>query len=367
MTSKILQIVPTPPNQTDGIGDYSLQLAEQLLKEYQINTHFLVFRTASIEPVINGFPAISLPERNTQALLSVLPEDINGIVLHFSGYPYFNTNLRGMLGAGTPFWLVEALQSAISTRGLKLVVMFHELPRLYWKQIYFFDFLNPIHSVVSRRIARIANATITNSPENQTILSKWLKRPVTRISNFANIGEPDGIPPLAERKRRMIVFGGSARYRVYRNALKELIQGCQSLGIEEIYDIGPSLNLKERYHFPGINFVEMGFKPKEEISQLMLTSIAGCLDYNPFPGALGKSGVFAAYCSHGLVPISTQYNPSETDGLEMNKHYLVFSNGLNNLKLNELQTVADNAQHWYQTHNLKEVTKVFASQILDKI
>jgi hypothetical protein len=364
MSTKILQIIPTPPNCTDGIGDFALLLAERLFKDYQIATHFLVFRTdIKVESTISGFPVTCLTSHNTQAFLSALPEDFTAIILQFSGFPYFQTNFCGMFGVGTPFWLVEALEKALNSRQLKLIAMFHELPKLYWRQRYFFDFLNPIHCHVSRQIAELTNVTIATSSKYQQILASWLKQPVNRIAIPSNMGEPDSVPPLTKRQRRLIIFGGSARTRVYKNAFAELIQCCQSLKIKEIYDVGPCLNLKERYDFQGLKFHELGFKTKEEISQLMLSSIAGIFDYTPFPGDLAKSGVLAAYCAHGLVPITTQYNPSEADGLHMNQHYLTLNNSVGQSNSNKLQAIADNAHNWYLAHSLPEITKVFNNYI----
>lgn len=112
--TKILQIIPTPPNCSDGIGDFSLLLAEQLLKDYRINSHFLVFRNdVQVESNINGFPITCLSNYSVEAFLLALPQDISTIILQFSGFPYFKTNLRGMFGVGTPFWLVKALKQAI--------------------------------------------------------------------------------------------------------------------------------------------------------------------------------------------------------------------------------------------------------------
>jgi hypothetical protein len=368
MAEQILQIIPTPPNSSDGIGDYAFLLASQLLKDAQINTQFLVFRNdIEVAPVIDEFSVARLPIYLPENLDSFIPEGVRAIVVHFSGYPYFDTSLKGMLGFRTPFWLVNVLQSIQQSRNIKLIVMFHELPKLYWKQFYLFGSLNPIHSIVSRRLAQIADTVLTTSAKYQNILTQWVKKPVLRLPIFSNMGEPELIPPLVERKRRLVVFGGAARQRVYQNAAKELIEACHSLGIEEICDIGPSLKLEVTYHFNGISLTEMGFQAKETISKLLLTSIAGCLDYTPFPGDLSKSGVFAAYCAHGMVPINTRYNPSESDGLNRNQHYLVLDHKLKNWNLVNLQTVADNARNWYQSHSLKEVSKTFVLSIRNNV
>lgn len=352
MAAKIVQIVPRLPPHTDGVGDYGLRLAEQLLKAHQIRTHFLTFQLGiETEPVINGFSAVGLPSHQADTLLSVLPPDIQGILLHYSNYPY----LQGKLDA--PFWLPSALERAINLRHLKLVVMFHELPLLKWKQL---NFLNPIQSIVSRRLAQIAHQVVTDSARFQAILSRWFQRPIPCIPDFATIGEPEYVPPLAERERRLIVFGGTDRRRVYQNSLPKLLQTCQILAIKEICDIGKFLNLKQLYDFADVHLVEMGFQPSEVVSRLMANSLAGCLDYTRFPGDLGKSSVFAAFCAHGLIPICTQYNPSEADGLEMNKHYLVLDEQLGDWDLSQLQSVADNANQWYSRHNLRENAQGFA-------
>lgn len=363
MVEQILQIIPTPPNSSDGIGDYALLLATQLLKDAQINTQFLVFRNdIEVNSDVNRFSMARLPSHQPEVFCSSIPKNIRAIIVHFSGYPYFNTSLKGSFGVGTPFWLIDALQSVVKSHPLKLIVIFHELPKLHWKQFYLFGCLNPIQSIVSRRLATMADTVLTGSVNYQAILSKWLGKTVTKISIFSNMGEPDAVSPLAIRKRRLVIFGGSARSRIYQNNFQALIQSCKVLGIEEICDVGSPLKLP-KYSGLGINFIEMGFRSQPEISELLLTSLAGCVDYSPFPGDLGKSGAFAAYCAHGLVPILTRYNPSEADGLQMNQHYLVLGSKLDSLNLTQLQAIADQAHEWYQTHTLKEVAKAVSSCI----
>lgn len=352
---KIVKIVPRLPPHTDGVGDYSIQLASQLLNAHGIATQFLVFQQGiETEPIVAGFPATGIPDHTPEALFSVLPGDIEGIILHYSNYPY----LRNKWDA--PFWLATALEMAVKQRNIKLIVMFHELPMLKFKTL---NFLHPIQSLVSRRLAKIATTVITDSARFQAVLERWLQHPITCIPDFSTIGEPDnGVPPLSDRTRRTIVFGGSDRHRVYKYYLKELLYSCQVLGIEEICDIGKSLNLQPS-DFPGVRLVQMGFQPAEAIRELMLNSLAGFIDYSRFPGDLGKSSVFAAFCAHGLVPVCSKYNPSEADGLEMYKHYLVPDRHLENLSLIQLQTVANNANEWYNQHNIIQNAKLFAAYL----
>ncbi|HBE18014.1 MAG TPA: hypothetical protein DEG17_24950 [Cyanobacteria bacterium UBA11149] len=352
----IVQIVPRLPPYTDGVGDYSLRLAESLRKNHRISTYFIVFQQGiEIPPVIQGFSATGLLAYDSDTLLSVLPENTQAIILHYSNYPYIKEKFKG------PFWLPKALEAIVNLRQIKLIVMFYELPFLKYKQI---EILNPIQASVSRRLAKIANDVLTNCGRFQKIISQWTKSSVTNIPVFSNIPEPTYIPPLVKRERRTIVFGTTARHRLYKNHLKELIQLCHILEIKEIYDIGQPLNL-DCDNFAGVKVIEMGFQPHEIVSELMLNSLVGCLDYTKFPGQVGKSGVFAAYCAHGLTPILSKYNPSQVDKLECKKHYLVLGNQMENITEKDLQLVADNAYSWYQNHNVTETANLFASLIIN--
>jgi len=367
MAQQILQIIPTPPDSSDGIGDYALLLAAQLRQDAQLDTQFLVFRNdIEVKSAIDGFSIAHLPEHKPQALCSLIPESIRAVIVHFSGYPYFNTSLRGMVGIGIPFWLVNTLCAIKQSHRIKLIVMFHELPKLYWKQFYCFDYLNPIHCMVARPLAQTADTVLTTSTKYQSILSNWVNAPVHRLPIFSNMGEPAIVPPLIKRKRRLVIFGGSARQRVYQNSLKDLVKSCQTLGIEEIYDIGPPLQLQANYHLEGIPLIELGFQSQESISQVLLTSMVGCLDYTPFPGDLSKSGVFAAYCAHGMLPLSTRYNPSESDGLHLQQQYLTLDQDMTQVQPTELQAVASAAHQWYQDHSLRAIAQVFAQHLLDQ-
>lgn len=361
--TKILQIIPTPPNSADGIGDYALQLATQLHQDFQVDTQFLVFRNdIQVEPIANSFVMQQLSIHTAEKFRAAIPSDIRSIIIHFSAYPYFDTSLKGSLGFGTPFWLIAALRSVVASQRLKLVVMFHELPKLYWKQFYVFDFLNPLQCIVSRRLARMADTVMTSSTRFQSVLSTWIGKDVPKISIFSSMGEPESVIPLTMRQRRLIIFGGSARDRIYRNHAPALIQSCRLLGIDEICDIGSTLNLPD-YSHADINLRSMGFRSPAEISELLATSLAGCIDYSPFPGNLGKSSVFAAYCAHGLVPILTRYNPSEVDDLYKDRHYLVLGSELAISNLDRLQIVADNAHQWYGGHTTKAIAKTFFSYL----
>ncbi len=356
---KIIQIVPHPPTHFGGISTYSLKLAEELFKMYGIFTDFIIYDPAfqnfptPIESEINGFPITILPEKTPEAVLYFLAKNnCKAIILHY--------NQPSSDRFSSLYWLFKALQFTVKENKFKLVVIFHELS--YHFSARNIEIFHPLRLFAGRGIARNADSIITASAGFQAMLSKWVKHPVKCMPVISNIGEPEHALPLKERKRRMIIFGREySRDRVYKKYLKEVLLCCKILKIEEIYDVGsPGVKLPKLNE---IRIVDIGEQPPEVVSQLMLTSLAGFFDYSHCPGDLGKSGIFAAYCAHGLIPISSAYNPSETTGLEINKHYVIAHEQLKNLNLMQLQSIVDNARKWYGNHSLIEHTKLIASSL----
>ncbi|MEM8611202.1 MAG: hypothetical protein AAGF93_04210 [Cyanobacteria bacterium P01_H01_bin.105] len=170
----------------------------------------MVFRpNPRLQPKLDQFAVHRLNHHTAQGLVNQVTENISTIFLQYSNYPY----LLGKLD--TPMWLVDALK-ILKQRGLRIVVMFHELPTLRYKQIRCPNF-------VQRRVSRGA---------------EWTESPIHCVPNFSTIGELGKVPPLPERQRSLIVFGSSDRTRVYRHNTQTINQVCQLLKIDTLYDIG---------------------------------------------------------------------------------------------------------------------------------
>jgi len=99
----------------------------------------------------------------------------------------------------------------------------------------------------------------------------------------------------------------------------------------------------------GLQIKTLGLLPEREVSEIMGTSLAGFLDYDP--DELGKSTIFAAYCAHGLLPINSKTSEEIHDGLKAGEHYWVPVAGAS-ISLEKAQDIAENARRWYQPHNL---------------
>ena len=93
-----------------------------------------------------------------------------------------------------------------------------------------------------------------------------------------------------------------------------------------------------------------GYRPGEEVSALLLGSIAGFLAYPP--DFLPKSTIFAAYCSHGVLPICAW----DRDGAA--PPYWRGSG--------DPQTVATAAHDWYAGHSLARQAEQFEALLAER-
>ncbi len=71
--TNVYSIVPRLPPAIDGVGDYALNLARQLRKDFNIQTHFIVGNpTWSGASEIKGFPVTHICDRNLDKLVEML-------------------------------------------------------------------------------------------------------------------------------------------------------------------------------------------------------------------------------------------------------------------------------------------------------
>jgi hypothetical protein len=383
---KIVQVIRYLPPYAHGIGDYAISLGEKLWSDYGILSYFIsspedIRRS---EPIFiqNRFIGMSLPDYRPDSLLSQFPQDATAVVVHFDFYL-------------CP-WL-KAFRALKRSKPIKIIVIFHEvIPRLSWYEY--------IRSTVKQVLpakdpgryrgrmgfVKLADVILTNTDRFQKLVSQWVDTPVIKVLNFSTVGELEPAQLLRQRSHRLVVFGTEGtRHRAYYCHRGAILSCCQQLGITEIYDIGPWTRLQFP-KLPGISIVKLGDLPSQEVSQILADSFAGFLDYSHQPGTLGKSSIFAAYCAHGLVPVSATYDPSEADGVELNQHYISakdiitkdtlakdiiakdmlakdtfatrkYQDLSSEKSLKTFEKVAKNAHTWYQTHTLKKGTKVFVS------
>jgi hypothetical protein len=359
----MLSIVPRLPPAIDGVGDYAWLLAKSLAERHQIATKFITCDPLAEPPGKNfeldspDLSQIQLPQRSTDALLAILDrcDKIDTLLLQYVGYGYAKR--------GCPLWLLAALtkwRKGKSSR--RLVIMFHEVyasSSLPWNSQFW---TSPIQQKIARDLINLSDRLITNSQIFADTIGRLSSRHDDKISIlpiFSNIGECADPLPLKERNPWLVTFGNAGfRSSIYTNSLDRLTTLCQQLEIEEIYDIGHNSAQIIR-SIPGVKVNAMGILSAPEISQIFQMARVGFINY-PLP-YIAKSGIFAAYASHGLCSVFDRDNlGNNLDGIRLNEHYWAAGQG-DAIDLNLAQSIADNAYRWYDRHNLARTASHIAT------
>ncbi len=347
---KIICIVPRLPPAIDGVGDYALCIAQKLRIETGITTFFIVCDPYSpIIENIDDFQVLRIEQRSESSFLETLKiAKINStsiVLVHLSGYGYDSK--------GCPVWLLKGLQS-LKMQNIQIVTMFHELyikPKIDYKFSLISHFCQ---KNLVKNLLDLSNINLTNIEIHARHLKCLIPERKEEISNLpviSNVGEPQIIIPLTKRKRTLVIFGQVGnRERAYKYSFKSIQKMCEQLNINEIIDIGPPLNLKKE-RLGKIAITKLGCLSTFSISQVLSESFAGFINYGD-SRYLAKSGVFAAYCAHGLLPIVSSKPSEAMDGLQNFKHYLVSTHAsLYRYPINELQNIATSAHIWYKNHS----------------
>ena len=352
--SSVFAIVTRLPKAIDGVGDYALNLARQLRKDFKIQTQFIVGNPDwKGEVEIEGFLVHQVIDGNSDQLTALLEGDRNSpVLLHYVGYGYAKR--------GCPIWLVDGIQRWKNLYPRRsLVTMFHEIyaSGLPWQSSFW---LSPLQKNIATRLVRLSDRVITSKQSYADILVKLSNGKHAHIKAlpvFSNVGEPKQILPLSERQKRLVIFGGvSNRMRVYQESQADLDYICQHLGIQEIIDLGTSTGIAPK-SIGNVPILELGQQPAEKISDIMADAIAGFLNYNP--NFLSKSSIFAAYCAHGLLPINVRGSDIPIDKIKLGEHYWI-SSKVELKDIERMQAIANNAHSWYFHHNLSNQSKEFS-------
>ncbi len=353
---KVISIVPRLPPAIDGVGDYALSIARALKQQFGIDTQFII-----CDPLwqgdsnLEGFIIHKLPNRSVGSLTSLLQritKDTSIVFLHMSGYGYAKWAVCD--------WLVEALQQwKKSYPQTQLITMFHELYARLGKPWQHNFWVSHWQKRIAKNLAILTDYPITNCHKYAEILNDFqsgaTSRNVTILPVISGIGEPkERILKLNEKKPRLVIFGQSVMRSNAYSLSHEIVKACKTLHLNEILDIGPPLKNSPDF-LDDIPIRHMGVQPAHIISDLLLESRAGFLNY--YPARLSKSGIFAAYCSHGMLPVHGIRDVLEKKSPLPNVHYWVPEVSA---KISDLQKIADQAHDWYMTHNLESQAYSFS-------
>ena len=340
----IVQIVPHLPPLFEGLGGNALTLAGALAERFGIESSFVVG-----DPAWTGMSDVAaqaLPARRADDLVAALTRRSDTVLLHYANYAYQSR--------GCPVWLAEGLLRWRSgAAGRRLVTSFHEVHASGppWRSSFW---LRPFQRRLAAAVTRCSDAMVTSLPLYREILRTWARgKEIALMPVFSAVGEPlTATPFLAERARTVVVFGGEGvRRRAYFSFQSDLSRVARAFDAEEIWDIGPAIDTPAAV--AGIPVRKMGVLPPAEVSARLSNAVAGFVAYPP--AFLAKSGIFAAYCAHGVLPICVWGQPVENGVPAAGRHYW---NGKGHLPGNP-QGLADESRDWYFSHSLEYQATVF--------
>lgn len=353
----VLQIVPRRTSAPDGIGDYAISLARGLMARYCVKTAFLCGTPSGVyPPADDDWPVFSVKQRSSSDFLQTLRQvcDVEkpaAVVLHVGGYGYARR--------GAPLWLWHGLRrwrKGAST--VRLVAVFHELyaKGRPWNSSFW---LSGLQREVARGIWHLANFAITTNTRYMNELASWRPEAADRIALMpvvSNVGELPVTPNSAGRKPRAIAFGSAGLEKLlYVSQRSELESFLRISGVKEIVDIGIR-------HGPvpeqigSARVVCLGQQAATAISKELQESRYGLMVYDI--DRLGKSSVFAAYASHGVVPVCLGSSATALDGLESGWHFLRYP--FADETLDKLTQISQSVQNWYADHRIERLIDCLA-------
>jgi hypothetical protein len=337
---KVVQVVPRLFPPAEGVGSFAETLARGLSR-LGITSRFVVGDPTWPGQAGSSMQAETVPRRTAEGLATALEAgEEEAVVLHYAGYGY--------QPRGCPAWLVEGLNRwRAGTPQRRLVTAFHEVyangPP--WRSSFW---LNGRQRRLAQALASASFGVVTSLEIYRRRLAQWTSGcKVTVLPVFSAVGEPDAIAPLVDRVRRLVLFGSTgARQRAYHEMRDRLAATCRILDLDEIWEVGHPDGI-EPSRLP-VRVRRLGHLQDAEVSALLAESVAGFVAY-PAP-FLAKSTIFAAYCAHGLLPVSTWPRPRRR--LQEPPPFWRPGRGAPLAGLEELQPIADHAYAWYRGHSL---------------
>jgi hypothetical protein len=331
----LVQVVPGL-EPTGGVASHARTLARALERE------------ASMASQLLAAPGDRGGDAAKRLLDQLAAADGAPVLVHYSNYGYDRR--------GCPRWLIAGLARWRALRpGSRLVTVFHEVYATGWPWQSSF-WLSLVQRRLAARLHRLSDRALTSLHRYGEMLRAWDDRPVVTLPVFSTVGEPPSPPPLATRRRRLVVFGSAGlRRRAYAESARELGCAGAALAVEEIVDVGPGMVAP-----PAIDQLPvraMGEQPAEMVSALLADSVGGMLCY---PESLvAKSTVFAAYAAHRLVPVCVWPEAKRGERRAHGGDRAALWNP-RRAPADSWQAIADAAYGWYQGHSLATHAALYA-------
>jgi hypothetical protein len=347
---RLIQIVPQWSAEPNGVADYALALAHGLETANGMRSIFLSASPhRDLVPLKEDWRTVFLSRREGQTLASTLhslSSEIRpqAVLLHYSGYGYQKR--------GVPSWLVHGLRTWRRRSNIPLITVFHELYATGkpWQSSFW---LSSVQKGIAGRILRMSSKAITPTRRQRELLSRLQPATGIEIASMpvlSNVGELGCGPQPHARAATAAVFGLAGvegrLYGIYRQHIERLVR---ALRIEKLIDIGQRLSATPTA-LGGVPVKAMGVTPPHVVGELLQDARLGFLAYPT--DLLGKSGVFAAYAAHGVVPIVLSEKKGFFDGLAAGRHFVDGLSLRDDLGLETLTSIQRELYTWYVSHSL---------------
>jgi len=286
-----------------------------------------------------------MAERMGDARVLTYRKDLNVdgdvVLLHVSGYGYSRW--------GAPFHLLSWVRRN-KPRMKRFGVFMHEAYATSNRITSSVFWVWRAQRHVASQLAKHSDFWISNT----TKVHAWLETQAGDLPHlwmpvFSNIGELAGLTGIS-RNKALVVFGSEpVRTGTWRAAGEALFRWAKASGIA-LHDIGSPLRDAEvaaLLQTHGV--IAHGRLPPDAVQQAFGKATYGLVAYSPHDVA--KSGIFAAYCAHGLVPVLLSENTGNYDGLESGVHYL---KGIPTTDPGpaDVVRISQAAFDWYQGHSV---------------
>jgi hypothetical protein len=348
----ILQIVPRLPGTLDGVGDYALNLAKALSARHGLTTVFAVDRATSVE-IKEGFRVVSGLGQGGAA--DSLARECPHVILHYVNYGYQER--------GVPFALLRLARELRGQLRGRWLTTFHEIYAWGppWKSEFW---LRPFQVKIARELIDLSDVCIVSNAVVEKEIHLHDSRKQVRLAPvMSNFGEPELTDFRSASPRRWAICGGTASIERSLSSFERMHRFIPEPFFPEHLDVIGGHDSKstraviERLaeETPGLACHYLPEVTVRQASALLTQASFAWLDYfgqgKVSPGMILKSGVFAAYGAHGVVPIfSHQEEAFSVGGDPFPGPWFMTPGDVHFPAPNRLSEIRKNIYSWYSTH-----------------
>jgi hypothetical protein len=352
----ILHVVPRLSPPACGVGDYADLLANELAAQTGMSSCFLLPKSSSSKTHSEkGFQIYPLERSSLIPVSASEVKSYSGLILEYSGYGYAKR--------GAPIWLVKAARKFRSENpNIRWITMFHELyasgpitSSAFW--------MRPIQKWVVRELCILSDVARTSCELMHQLLVPLPGSHVTLetpLAVFSNLGEKPVYSPWRNREPNFVIFssnlGGANPLDSFWDQLK---RDLERLNVHHVTIIGKPVIAPT---WSDSAFNQPGLLSADEISQILQVSAYGYVVLSPL--YLAKSGIFAAFAAHGVVPVIPDAGESLPDGLHEGVHYLCPKRLKQNTDVTLTENISKSIWNWYSGHSIANTAKAYAMNLL---